>query len=69
MSHLALWAIGFYKLVISPYLPGVCRHEPTCSTYTYDAIERHGIMKGIWLGTKRLIKCCPLGTSGYDPVP
>ncbi len=46
-----------------------CRHQPTCSNYMIEAIETHGSIKGLFLGTKRILKCNPLGTSGYDPVP
>ena len=49
--------------------PKCCRYEPTCSMYTYQAIEKFGIIKGIYLGTKRILRCHPWGGSGYDPVP
>jgi len=61
--------IRIYQWTISPLLGQNCRHSPTCSRYTYEAIEVHGIIKGIWLGLKRISKCHPWGTSGYDPVP
>lgn len=69
MRKLALSAIRTYQLAISPYRPGACRHTPTCSPYAYEAISRYGAAKGIWLALKRLGRCRPLGTSGYDPVP
>jgi len=61
--------VKIYQLVISPLLPHSCRHTPTCSQYTIEAIQIWGPLKGIWLGAKRLSKCHPWGTHGYDPVP
>lgn len=61
--------IKFYRNFISPLTPASCRHIPTCSEYTIEAINKYGIIKGGWLGIKRLSKCHPWGTSGYDPVP
>lgn len=61
--------VKFYQLVISPYLGSNCRHTPTCSNYMIEAIQRWGAVKGFWLGFKRLLKCHPWGTSGFDPVP
>ena len=66
---LALAAIRLYQAIVSPYLPGGCRHTPACSKYTYEAISRYGVASGVWLGVRRLSRCRPLGTSGYDPVP
>ena len=59
--------IKFYRFAISPYTPASCRHVPTCSEYAIEAIRIHGF-KGIWMGIKRISKCHPWGTSGYDPV-
>ena len=62
--------IRFYQLAISPLLGSNCRFNPTCSHYMIQAIEEWGVFKGIWLGTKRLLKCHPWGpTEHYDPVP
>ena len=58
----------FYKKGISPYLPGACRFQPTCSEYMIEAIKIHGILKGIFLGIKRICRGHPWGESGYDPV-
>jgi putative membrane protein insertion efficiency factor len=69
MKSLALALIRFYKRNISPLLPPSCRFEPTCSVYTYQAIERYGVIKGGWLGMKRIARCHPLHPGGYDPVP
>ncbi len=69
MKKLALGMIRFYKRFISPSLPSACRFEPTCSEYTYQAIETHGVAKGAWLGVKRISRCHPMNPGGYDPVP
>lgn len=61
--------IYFYKLCISPLLPNTCIYYPTCSTYTLQAIERFGIFKGIFIGAKRILRCTPKFTGGYDPLP
>ena len=47
----------------------MCRYTPTCSQYMKEAIQKHGTIKGLWLGTKRILRCNPLGGKGYDPVP
>lgn len=64
-----LLIIRFYQRAISPLLGKNCRFYPTCSSYTYEAIETHGVVKGIFLGIKRIIKCHPFHPGGYDPVP
>jgi len=68
-SYIVLFPIKVYQWVISPLFPATCRHTPTCSAYTTSAVKEWGPLKGIWLGTKRIAKCHPWGTSGYDPVP
>jgi uncharacterized protein len=66
----ALFALDFYKSYLSPLFSGNCRFDPTCSRYAYEAIERFGVVRGAWLGTKRLLRCHPLSEKfGYDPVP
>jgi uncharacterized protein len=66
----ALFALSFYKAYLSIIFAGTCRYEPTCSRYAYEAIERFGVLRGSWLGLKRLLRCHPLsGRFGYDPVP
>lgn len=61
--------VRFYQLAISPYLGATCRHSPTCSSYMIEAINEWGALKGMWMGLKRLARCNPWGTSGFDPVP
>ncbi|QZT35825.1 membrane protein insertion efficiency factor YidD [Halosquirtibacter xylanolyticus] len=61
--------IYFYRSVISPMTPPSCRHNPTCSAYALEALTKHGPFKGLYLTIKRLSKCHPWGTHGYDPVP
>ena len=61
--------IRFYQLVISPFTVSSCRHLPTCSEYFIEAIKTHGVISGTCIGLKRVIRCRPGGTSGYDPVP
>ena len=66
----ALFALNCYKSYLSPWFAGSCRFEPTCSRYAYHAIERFGVAHGMWLGTKRLLRCHPLSRKfGHDPVP
>jgi putative membrane protein insertion efficiency factor len=69
MTRLALGAVRFYQRWLSPAQPARCRYQPTCSQYTYEAIERHGVLKGAALGLRRLLRCTPLHAGGYDPVP
>ncbi len=70
MRRMALGAIKLYQMTVAPiFFQGSCRHYPSCSHYTYEAVERYGVLKGTWLGIKRLSRCRPFGTSGYDPVP
>lgn len=61
--------IRFYQRFISPLTPPSCRFHPTCSEYTRQAIVRHGVVKGIWLGIRRILKCHPFHPGGFDPVP
>ena len=66
---LFLALIMFYKKCISPLTPSVCIYHPSCSTYMLEAIERFGVIKGIGLGTARLLRCVPWKEGGFDPVP
>ncbi len=69
MRRTTLLLIRLYQLALSPYLPSACRYSPTCSQYSEEAIRLHGVVKGSWLGMKRLVRCRPWGGKGYDPVP
>ena len=69
MKNIILLLIKLYQKYISIFLGKNCRFYPTCSAYTYEAIEKFGIIKGIFLGIKRIIKCHPFHPGGYDPVP
>ena len=64
-----LGLIRFYQRWISPLTPPSCFFYPTCSHYTYQAIERFGVVRGGWLGLHRVCRCHPLTRGGYDPVP
>jgi len=57
-----------YQYVISPILPPSCRFIPTCSTYTIQAIEKYGVVRGTYLGLRRILRCHPFSRGGYDPV-
>lgn len=69
MGAPALLLIRFYQQWISPLLGASCRFQPTCSQYMYEAIERHGAGRGLWLGVQRISRCHPWHPGGYDPVP
>jgi len=60
--------LDIYKYLISPLLGNNCRFLPTCSEYTKDSIVKFGLVKGCWLGLKRILKCHPWGKGGYDPI-
>ncbi|HCG90363.1 MAG TPA: membrane protein insertion efficiency factor YidD [Dehalococcoidia bacterium] len=68
MKHLALLTIKGYQLAISPYLPSSCRFNPSCSQYTYESINKYGILKGTLKGMGRIGRCTPFGKKGHDPV-
>ena len=68
-QRLALAFIRAYQILISPMFAGSCRFTPSCSGYAREAILEHGVGKGAWLAARRLARCHPLGSSGFDPVP
>jgi putative membrane protein insertion efficiency factor len=69
MKSILVALIRFYQLVISPIKPPTCRFYPTCSHYGLEAIRHHGAAKGGWLTIKRICKCHPFHSGGFDPVP
>jgi len=68
-GFLLIIPVKIYQWIISPILPNSCRYDPTCSAYMIEAINVHGPLKGLWLGTRRIGRCHPWGGHGYDPVP
>lgn len=75
MKRILLFLIVIYQKTLSPdhgifsyFIGGVCRFNPTCSQYSYEAIEKYGVLKGTWLGIKRMAKCHPWNKGGYDPL-
>jgi len=68
-KRFALAILRFYKKAISPLLPPSCRYAPTCSEYAYEAIAKYGVLRGGWMGLRRLLRCHPFHPGGYDPVP
>ena len=69
MRRLLIALIRGYQVAISPWLGRNCRFYPSCSQYTLEAIERHGALKGLWLGLRRVLRCHPFHPGGHDPVP
>lgn len=69
IKKIFIFPIRIYQKFISPMLGAKCRYYPTCSEYTVQAIETHGVIKGIVLGAYRIIRCNPWSKGGYDPVP
>lgn len=68
MKSFLVGTIRFYQRAISPLLPNSCRFYPTCSEYAVQAVEKYGVLKGLYMGIKRVLKCHPFHPGGYDPV-
>lgn len=64
-----VFLVRFYQTAISPFTPSTCRFEPSCSSYMIEALQKHGLFYGGFLGIKRILSCHPWGKTGYDPVP
>lgn len=69
MKTILIFIVRAYQVALSPYLPNSCRYTPTCSHYMIQAVQKHGALKGGWMGLKRIGRCHPWGGHGYDPVP
>lgn len=69
LQRACLRAISWYRRCVSPLFPPTCIYTPSCSEYTYQAIQKYGVVRGIWLGIKRICRCHPFHKGGYDPVP
>jgi putative membrane protein insertion efficiency factor len=64
-----IFLVRLYQVTLSPLLGGQCRFQPTCSHYVVEAVGRHGVLVGGWMGLRRLLRCHPFSRGGYDPVP
>ena len=69
LIYFMILLIKFYQKIISPLTPVTCRFQPTCSQYSIEALQKHGMFYGLFLMSKRILSCHPWGRSGYDPVP
>jgi putative membrane protein insertion efficiency factor len=69
VSRLLILPIRLWQLTFSAILPPTCRFTPSCSAYAITALTKHGPLKGLWLAVRRIGRCHPWGSSGYDPVP
>lgn len=68
-ARIAMIVIRAYQLLVSPFSGGGCRFEPSCSAYALEALERHGLARGLWLALRRVARCHPFAAPGLDPVP
>lgn len=68
IQRLAIGLIRLYQRTLSRLLPATCRYRPSCSEYAVQAVQNHGVVKGLWLGLGRILRCHPFTAGGYDPV-
>ena len=68
-ARVGIVLVRAYQLALSPFAGGACRFPPSCSEYAIQAIQEHGALRGLGLALKRVGRCHPLGSSGFDPVP
>jgi len=69
MNKIIILLINFYQKYISPFKPATCRFYPTCSEYATQALKKYGLLRGLWLSIRRVLRCHPFGLGGYDPLP
>src|SRR5579864_1402179 len=69
LTRLALASVRGYQIFLGPFFGGSCKFHPSCSQYTYEAIQRFDVRRGVWLGLKRFLRCRPFSAGGHDPVP
>ncbi|MSU42114.1 MAG: membrane protein insertion efficiency factor YidD [Pedosphaera sp.] len=74
LQHIAVGVVRLYQWTLSPLLAafcpqGICRYTPTCSVFAVEAIQSHGVLRGVWLTARRLMRCHPWGGCGHDPIP
>jgi uncharacterized protein len=68
VRKLFIGLIQIYRRFLSPMLPPTCRYEPSCSLYTVQAIEKYGVLRGLFMGFLRVLRCHPFARGGFDPV-
>jgi putative membrane protein insertion efficiency factor len=68
VRKLFIGLIQIYRRFLSPMLPPTCRYEPSCSLYTVQALEKYGVLKGLFMGILRVLRCHPFARGGFDPV-
>jgi uncharacterized protein len=68
VRKLFIGLIQIYRRYVSPMLPPTCRYEPSCSLYTVQAIEKYGVVRGLFMGILRVLRCHPFARGGFDPV-